>query len=263
VRSRLIPSSPFADVKGGAATDKARRVFVTREVTAKVLDACPDAGWRLVVALARFAGIRIPSELLLLTWDDILWDEGKFRVRSPKTEHHEGKGERWVPIFPELRPYLEAAFEAAPEGAVHLVGRRNDGVNLRTRLLRIIRRAGCTPWPKLFVNLRASRETELVAVYPLHVVCAWLGNSELIAHKHYLQVTDADFRHAAGMHQAVQKAVQCGAEAVQNPVQSASAGACQEMTQAPDERGLVQILSSVVTRLQEAGVPPRGLEPLS
>jgi hypothetical protein len=58
-----------------------------------------------------------------------------------------------VPLFPELRLYLEAAFEAAPEGAVHLVSQRNDGVNLRTRLLRIIHSAGCTPWPKLFVNL--------------------------------------------------------------------------------------------------------------
>jgi site-specific recombinase XerD len=257
VRSRLIPASPFADVKGSAATDKSRRFFVTRETTAKVLDACPDVEWRLIVALARYAGIRIPSELLLLTWSDVLWEQGRFRVRSPKTEHHEGKSERWVPIFPELRPYLEAAFDAAPEGAVHLVSQRNDGVNLRTRLLRIIRRAGCTAWPKLFVNLRSSRETELVAVYPLHVVCAWLGNSELIAQKHYLQVTDADFEHAAGL-QAVQKAVQCGAEAVQNPVQSAFARDCPETTQAPVGQELVQILTTVVNRLQVGGIPPRG-----
>ncbi len=263
VRSRLIPSSPFADVKGSAVTDQTRRFFVTQDVTAKVLDACPDAEWRLIVALARYAGIRIPSELLLLEWSDVLWDQGKFRVRSPKTEHHEGKGERWVPIFPELRPYLEAAFEAAAEGAVHLVGRRNDGVNLRTRLLRIIRRAGCTPWPKLFVNLRSSRETELVATYPLHVVCAWLGNSELIAQKHYLQVTDDDFAHAAGMHQAVQKAVQCGAEAVQNPVQSAFDTDGQELTQTSVQQELVQILSTVVNGWQCTIVPPRGLEPLS
>ena len=53
------------------------------------------------------------------------------------------------------------------------------------------------PWPKLFQNLRASRETELVESYPIHVVCAWIGNSEHIAAKHYLQVRDSDFERAA------------------------------------------------------------------
>ena len=31
----------------------------------------------------------------------------------------------------------------------------------------------------------------------LHVVCAWIGNSQTIAARHYLQVTDADFDQAA------------------------------------------------------------------
>ena len=33
--------------------------------------------------------------------------------------------------------------------------------------------------------------------YPRHVVCAWLGNTEAIASKHYLMVTDEDFAKAA------------------------------------------------------------------
>jgi len=37
-------------------------------------------------------------------------------VRSPKTEHHEGGESRVVPIFPELRPYLEAVFDQAEPG---------------------------------------------------------------------------------------------------------------------------------------------------
>jgi len=126
------------------------------------------------------------------------WERGRFLVRSPKTEHLEGGGEHWVPIFAELRPHLEAAFELAAPGAVHLVNRLRDGnKNLRTRFTRIIRRGAAAPWPKLFQNLRASRETELAAEYPLHVVCAWIGNSALVAQKHYLQVTDADFERAA------------------------------------------------------------------
>ena len=62
---------------------------------------------------------------------------------------------------------------------------------------RIIKRAGLKPWPKLFHNLRASRQTELAAEYPIHVVCAWIGNSAMIAARHYLQVTDDDFKQAA------------------------------------------------------------------
>ena len=37
----------------------------------------------------------------------------------------------------------------------------------------------------------------MAEVHPLHVVVAWLGNSQPVAMKHYLQVTDADFRRAA------------------------------------------------------------------
>jgi hypothetical protein len=63
--------------------------------------------------------------------------------------------------------------------------------------MRILKRAGLKPWPKLFHNLRASRETELAAIHPLHTVCEWIGNSARIASAHYLQVTEADFERAS------------------------------------------------------------------
>jgi hypothetical protein len=66
--------------------------------------------------------------------------------------------------------------------------------NLRTQFERLIKRAGLKPWPRLFHNLRSSRETELAAEYPIQVVTAWLGNTPRIALKHYLQVTDAGRR---------------------------------------------------------------------
>jgi hypothetical protein len=44
--------------------------------------------------------------------------------------------------------------------------------------------------------MRSSRETELAQKYPLHLVTAWIGNSALIAVKHYLQVTEEDFAKA-------------------------------------------------------------------
>ena len=61
---------------------------------------------------------------------------------------------------------------------------------------KIVKRAGIIPWPKPFQNLRSTRETELMEIYLAHVVCGWIGNSEAVARKHYLQVTDAHFEKA-------------------------------------------------------------------
>ena len=121
-----------------------------------------------------------------------------------------------VPLFPELLPYFRDAFEEAAEGTKYVVTRyRKQGLNLRTQLLRIIANAGLTPWPKLFQNLRATRETELAEDWPEHVVCAWIGNSRLVARQHYLQVTEDHFERAA---KSAQNPAQLGG-AAQNPAQ--------------------------------------------
>lgn len=53
---------------------------------------------------------------------------------------------------------------------------RGKNANLRTQLLRIISKASASSWPWLFHNLQASRATELVNAFPIHVVCEWIGN---------------------------------------------------------------------------------------
>ncbi len=131
-------------------------------------------------------------------------------IRSPKTEHHVGKESRIIPIFLELHPYLVEAFERADEGEEYLITRyRAATQNLRTTFKKIIHRAGLKPWPKLFQNLRSTRQTELEDHFPSHVVCAWMGNSESVAKKHYLQVTDDHYR-----------------KSLQNPVQQSAVLPC-------------------------------------
>ena len=143
------------------------------EDAAKVLDACPDHEWRLIFSLARFRGLRTPSETQKLRWCDVDWARGRLLIHSPKTEHHEGKETRWIPLFPELREHLDAAFDTPADGSDFVITRYRDGdQNLRTHMLRIIKRAGLKAWPKLFQNLRSTRETELAEIYPLHVVTA-------------------------------------------------------------------------------------------
>lgn len=202
VNDRLIQVNPFGAMKGiGVKGNRTRDFNVDRETSQLVIDACPDAEWRLLFALSRFGGLHCPSEHLALSWGDIDFATGRMTVHSPKTAHHEGKELRVVPIFPELREYLEDARELAGELAndptAPVISRyRSANSNLRTQLLRIIKRAGVKPWPKLFQNLRATRETELAETYPLHVVCAWIGNSPKVAADSYLQVTDAHYKSA-------------------------------------------------------------------
>ena len=205
VRWGWVSSNPFEGIRGSSQIDDRRKRFVSRDTIQKVLDACPDDQWRLVVALSRFGGIRCPSETLALTWADVDFANGTIRVRSCKTEHHEGGGARTIPLFVELEPLLLAEFAALPEGcdleATPVISRYRDAsVNLRTHFERIIKRAGVTPWPKLFHNLRASRETELMREYDLATVCKWIGNSPAVAAKHYAMCVDldADFQRATG-----------------------------------------------------------------
>ena len=199
IRRELIMSNPFAGLVAAVKPVKDRFYFVSRQEANAVLDACTDAEFRLVFALARFGGLRVPSEVLRLRWTDIDWEHNKVRVCSPKTEHHEGGGERLIPLFPELRPYLLEVFETAQVGAESCISTYRDSTaNLRTRLLRTVRRAGLSPWPKLWQNLRSTRETELADEFPMHVVCNWMGNSQPVAAKLYLQITDEHFDHAIG-----------------------------------------------------------------
>ncbi len=251
LRRKLVAENPFAEVKAPGQVNESRKVFIGLEDSAKILDACPDAEWRLIFALSRFGGLRCPSEHLALERADVDWDSERVRIRSPKT------GDRFIPLFPELRPYLLEVFEMAEPGTVHVINRYRDAnVNLRTQFMRIIRLAGLKPWTKPFHNLRASRETELAADYPIHVVCSWIGNTERIAAKHYLQVTDDYFERAA----------RSAASALQNPGQQDAVTFRPNSQNTPELEGDNEFALSCANEYetQRAGrLPPRGLEPLS
>ena len=209
IDSDFLVKNPFGGLISASIGNPERQYFVTREEIQKVLDTCPNAEWRLIVALSRYGGLRCPSEHFGLRWEDVLWDQQRFIVHSPKTERHQGRESRIVPLFPELLPYLEAVFDQAEPGQEFVIHQeRTSSENLRTQLTRIVKKAGLVPWPRLTHNLRASRQTELESSFPTHIVCSWMGNTPQIAHRHYLQVTERDFSKAVS--------------ALQNPVQSVS-----------------------------------------
>lgn len=201
---KLIDVNPFAGIKLPGQANAARNRYILASDVQKVIDACPDAEWRLIFAMARFAGLRMPSELFPLRWIDLDWSKNQMVIHSPKTEHHENRDKRTIPIFPAIKPYLLDCLALAEVGSADIIV-RHRGENLRTQAERIIAKAGIKQWPRLFQNLRASCETDLATIHPIHVVCEWIGNTQLIAMKHYLKVTDEDFARAAKS-----AAVQCG-----------------------------------------------------
>ena len=182
VRDRLLTASPFDGLKPGSDVNRTRDHFIDRATAQTILNACPDHEWRMIFALARFAGLR-RCELLTITWTDILWDVGKLRIDSPKT------GLRYCPIFPEVKQILRDAQEAAPDGSTRCLERYSRLSNLGPQMDRVVTLAGIVPWEKTFQNLRSSRRTELQERFPDHVINEWLGHSSAVAAKHYLQVT--------------------------------------------------------------------------
>ncbi len=134
------------------------------------------------------------------------------------------------------RSHASMAMGAGTLPSLGNAGRRKIGLttgktrSARTRFLLQMRnapvhRAGLDePWPRLFHNLRASRETELAADFPLHVVTAWLGNTPKIALKHYLMVAESDFAKAV-------------AGAAQNPAQYVQEMACKARNQETQNPG--------------------------
>jgi len=210
---KLIDNNPFEDVKAPEQISDDRDFEISPVMTEKILKAASPK-YTLISALARYAGLRCPSELAGLRWSDFVWDQDRFVVHSPKTEHC-GKTTRVVPIFSELRPYIDEAFDATPDGQDKVLPDIDEDSNLRTETLRILKRAGIADAvPRFYQNCRSSRQTELEAKFPLHVVCKWLGNSERTARKHYLKVREADFEKASsGMHESMQSSTAtCGNE---------------------------------------------------
>lgn len=75
----------------------------------------------MLFGLARYAGLRIPSESHLLTWDDVDFDRGRLTVRSPKTERYEGHEQRLIPVTPRLMELLYERFDTCSDGEDRLV----------------------------------------------------------------------------------------------------------------------------------------------
>lgn len=262
VRWKLLAASPFEELRTGSQVNEDRLVYVERETIETVLACCPDSEWKAVFALARFAGLRCPSEVGALRWQDVKWERNRLLVRSPKTEGHEGRGSRVTPIAPELKAILLARVEDEAEGDAHVVPRLTDSsINLRTQAQRIIERAGVETWPRLFQALRSSCSMDWIESVPNHAVAKWLGHTPKVQAAHYLRVRDVHFDQVTGGEQGGAK---CGAQAAQKAAQQGTATSrtdLQHRTESPENTAFMQPGAETCESVQGDQVGWVGFEP--
>ncbi len=227
-RRKVIESNPFEMLKSGPTPSKYTR-YITPDEIKRVIDACPDAEWRLLFGLARYAGLRIPSESNSLTWADVDFERARLTVHSPKTERWEGHDQRVVPITPKLMVLLRDRFETMPEGESPLVTITGKGAVIR-RVRGIWKKANVEPWERLWQTLRSSCEKEWANTFPQYAVSKWIGHSITISGRHYANaVPDELFERAAdspatsAQRQAQRKAAELGSNEQQAASGAASA----------------------------------------
>ncbi len=199
VKWGVIKACPLRNIKRGSQVNPARLHYVPSDVIDTVLAKCPDGGVRLAVLLARYAGLRCPSELCDLRWQDCNLDcERPFlRIRCSKLSNYGQKGVRDVPITPPVRAALLEIGPGSPDDRV--VPRvTSKSTNLRTALEAAIEHAGVSAWPRLFQNLRASCEMDWADAAGHHAAAAWIGHSLEVSAKHYVRVRDVHFEKVTG-----------------------------------------------------------------
>jgi integrase len=199
VRRGYLDKSPLTQLASASQAGQ-QKPYVSVETALQVIDKLPDHRWRLLFALGRFGGLRLPSEALALQWDDVDFERDRITVPVPKLEHIPGKETRQIPIFEKLQPYLLTAYEELEPGESRVVALpKVTDAYLRKVARQAIQAAKVKPWRCVFHALRASCETDLMKEHPIHVVARWIGHDLRVAEKHYLQVTDEDFARAAGV----------------------------------------------------------------
>lgn len=194
VDHKLIPKNPFDGIKFvSRKIDKQRQCYVTHQNFTKIVENARHQEARVLFLLARYGGLRVPSEPLSLVWNHCDWNAERISIpNETKT------GFRILPMFPEIKSALFTLWDMAPDKSteVFTIARKSAGTTWAEWLTEAITKANQTRWPKLWMNLRASCRTDLEDRFPSHVCDAWLGHSTKVARDHYLRVTPDHWKEA-------------------------------------------------------------------
>ena len=200
VENELITTNPFKSVKAGKQTNRARQFYISPKETLQILDACAHTNngteWAARCALARYQGLRVPSEDRALRWRDVDFEKKTIHITAQKT-----KNTRDMPLFDETAAILKrlrdeqkraGTFDDSP----YVLRKIRMVTNPGTTFKKIVFRAGVEDYPKPFQNLRASAATDVRDEFGAQAESLWIGHGTAIAEGHYLMVTPETWERA-------------------------------------------------------------------
>jgi integrase len=189
LRSGWIHSNVFVDsgVKKSVPPNRSRMEYVSPDETEHLLAACATREERLMVGFARFAALRMPSEIADLRWSDLKDDFKIVTIRASKT-----KTSRSVPVMRRLRALLLE--EAVPADTSEFVfSRLRQYPSLSTAMRRIIRKSGVKNYARALHTLRGSCITDWTEKFPsIAEVASWAGHTIPIMTRYYLRMQSDD-----------------------------------------------------------------------
>ncbi|MDP7289923.1 MAG: site-specific integrase, partial [Phycisphaerae bacterium] len=196
VEDDMILFNPFDRIAGKAPAPKDWHYVGLEEFGTLFEAAAPY--WKLLFALARYAGLR-RGEALNLRWDNIDWERSRLTVVSTEDWTVKDKDTRTVPVSPELAGILLEAFEEAAEGAETVIPADSINVkNLSRDFTVLCKRADVKRYSKPIHTLRKSCLTDWARRFPAHVVKEWAGHASFeTTDAFYLKVSDAEYETAA------------------------------------------------------------------
>lgn len=160
----------------------------------------PAPQMQAALALAIYAGVRVPSEIVSLTRASVDWDAERLYVPDAKRTRRGSRGPpviRETPLFPEVVEYLRPVWtvDGHPTDPLlpAIVAMGGDSF---VRVCRERRDELGMNWPRLFSSVRATRETDLIRRFGLVAACKWIGNSPAIAARNYEQIPAETWREA-------------------------------------------------------------------
>lgn len=199
IKKKWLNNHPLTGIPKLNFTNAEKDILVPAQVYTRLLEYCPCQQWRVILALARYGGMR-PGEILILRWDDINWADDFITVKSPKTKRHEGKDKRFPPIFPEVYEELSTLFhQGENEGQEYVISRYkgNAKFNVGTEFHRITKKAGYPKIERPFDNMRMTRSNEVREKFGEFCEMMWIGHSRQVAKKHYYKVLPKEIKNAA------------------------------------------------------------------
>jgi integrase len=269
-RWEYLDESPMKQVPKLSQANPANSHYVEDSVFRQVLNHETNPVVQAVMALARYCGLRIPSEVKELTWGDVDLGRARLRVVASKTANKPKHHVRHVPI-PKI---VGATLRALPQGgrADLVFPRLVSAQYLGRRLKAICKRLHVPMWPRAAQNLRASCAIDYARLVSPPVAAQFMGHSMLVAETHYVSPQQSDFQRIsddplfAELDTASFAGAKCDALVTQNATQHVSASVC---TDSHDSLQLLNVLGSMHVDAQTCAsvqgllMGDGGLEPLA